>query len=93
MKKALATLLYQKYYSDAVIEKVNIDSAMVKAYYLSHPEDYKDKKLNDVYTLIVSKIRSDIVDTLRNNLFAELRNKYNPILNEELLKSILKENK
>ena len=93
LQNAMTTLLYQKYYSDNVLEKIIIDSAAVKAYFDVHKDEHKGKKLGDVYTLINGKLREQMVDSLRKNLFMELRKKYNPVMNETVLSKLLKETK
>lgn len=89
LRSALNTLLYQKFYSDNVLEKIVIDSAMVTKYFKDHPETYKDKKLQDVYTQVSSKIRENTIASLRETLFTELRAKYNPQLNEKAVSELM----
>jgi peptidyl-prolyl cis-trans isomerase C len=89
LRNAMNTLLYQKFYSDNVLEKVVIDSAMVVKHFKEHPADYKDKKLQDVYTQISSKIRESMVASLRETLYAGLRAKYNPQLNEKVVGELM----
>lgn len=93
LKKALATLLYQKFYSDAVLEKAVIDSAEVKNYYKLHKDQYQDKKFSEIYNLLSNQIREAKIDSLRKNLFEDLRKEYNPEINKEARVRLLKEEK
>ncbi|MEO0128951.1 MAG: peptidyl-prolyl cis-trans isomerase [candidate division WOR-3 bacterium] len=90
LKKALNALIYQKYYSDNVLEKVRVDSQSVVAYFNQHKADYPDKKLNEVYTQIFAKLRDDRISQLRDSLFTNLREKYQPQLNKKVYAMLLK---
>jgi hypothetical protein len=85
----LVSLIYQKYYSDNVLEKINVDSTMVQAYFKAHKADYPDKKLAEVYTAISSKLRDAQVDDLRKTLFSGLREKYDPELDQKAVAKLL----
>ncbi len=89
IEKALDNLIYQKFYSDRVLEKVQIDTQTVHNYYMAHKSDYPDKKFPDVYTLVYARVRELKVDSLRKILFDELRNKYNPKINNEALAKLM----
>ncbi len=82
--KTMDNLIHQKYYSDQVLEKVRIDSAMVLNYYQQHKSEYPEKKLADIYTIITARLREMQVDSLRTILFSELRKKYEPEINEKV---------
>uniref|UniRef100_A0A7C4XVI4 peptidylprolyl isomerase n=1 Tax=candidate division WOR-3 bacterium TaxID=2052148 RepID=A0A7C4XVI4_UNCW3 len=89
LQKTLDNLIHQKFYSDRVLEKVQIDSQMVANYFQQHKSDYPDKKLADVYTVITARLREMQVDSLRKILFDELRKKYQPQINEKVLVKLL----
>ncbi len=90
LKKALNFLIYQKYYSDNVFDKVNVDSQSVIEYFNQHKADYPGKKLNDVYNLIFAKLRDERTGQLRDSLFTSLRAKYQPLLNQKVYAKLLK---
>ncbi|MGQ9664495.1 MAG: peptidylprolyl isomerase [bacterium] len=90
LKKTLHSLIYQKFYSDYVLEKVQVDSQIVANYYKQHKEDYPDKKLSDVYNQIFVKLRDEQINELRNNLFKRLRDKYQPQINQILVAKLIK---
>jgi len=84
-------LLYQKFYSDEVIEKVIVDSAEVVEYYEQHRDEFKDKSLNEAFSVAKSRVREAKVTLLRTNLFTTLREKYEPEVNEAVVAQLLKE--
>ncbi len=84
LTKALDNLIHQKYYSERILEKVKVDSAMVLDYFQQHKADYPEKRLDDVYTIITARLREMQVDSLRRILFTELRRKYEPQINEKV---------
>jgi len=84
-------LLYQKFYSDEVIEKVVVDSAEVIEYYEQHRDEFKDKSLNEAFSVAKSRVREAKVTLLRTNLFTTLREKYEPEVNEAVVAQLLKE--
>jgi len=90
LEQTLVTLLYQKLYSDEVLQKVVIDSSDVEKYYLAHKDEYKDKKLSDAYRIVRAKLREIKVDSLRNSLFISLRKKYTPQINEQVVAELIK---
>ncbi|MCX7994586.1 MAG: peptidyl-prolyl cis-trans isomerase [candidate division WOR-3 bacterium] len=90
LNKTLDILIYQKYYSDNITEKVRVDSHQVVDYYNKHKADYPDKKLGDVYTIIYAKLRDEAIAKLRDSLFSTLRKKYQPVLNQEKYAKLLK---
>ncbi|MEO0094516.1 MAG: peptidylprolyl isomerase [candidate division WOR-3 bacterium] len=90
LDKALNALIYQKFYSDNVLEKVRVDSQIVVDYYKQHKADYPDKKLNEVYTQIFAKLRDDRISQLRDSLFTNLREKYQPAFNQKVYVMLLK---
>ncbi len=90
LKKALNSLIYQKYYSDNVHEKVQVDSQSVADYFKQNKAQYPEKKLSDVYNQIYLKLRDEQISQLRNNLFARLREKYVPKIDEKVLAKVLK---
>ncbi len=86
-------LVYQKFYSDEVLEKAVPDSTEVLEYYKKHKDAYKDKKLNDIYAMLETTVRTSKADTLREKLYEVLREKYNPEINETAVTTLLKEEK
>ena len=84
-------LLYQKFYSDEVIEKVVVDSAEVIEYYEQHRDEFKDKSLSEAFSVAKSRVREAKVTLLRTNLFSTLREKYEPEINEAVVAQLLKE--
>ncbi len=93
LEQTLATLLYQKLYTDEVLQKVSIDFSAVEKYYRAHKEEYKDKKPQEAYRIVRAKLREIMVDSLRNNLFTSLRKKYSPQINEQVVAELIKEEK
>ncbi|MEO0161542.1 MAG: peptidyl-prolyl cis-trans isomerase [candidate division WOR-3 bacterium] len=90
LSKTFEALIYQKYYADNVTDKVKIDSQQVENYYQQHKNDYPDKKLKDVYTVIYAKLRDEAIAQLRDSLFTALRAKYQPVVNQKNYARLLK---
>jgi hypothetical protein len=86
-------LLYQKLYSDRVTGKAMVDSAEVRQYYREHRDDFSNMDMNRAYSVITSRLRGVIIDSLRSDLFSTLREKYKPEVNEAVLTRLLKEEK
>jgi len=91
LKKTLNSLIYQKFYSDNVLEKIQVDSQIVVDYFKQHKSDYPDKKLSDVYNQIFIKLRDGQTNQLKDNLFNKLRGKYQPQINQNVVAKLLKE--
>ncbi len=91
LKSTLNSLIYQKFYTDNVLGKVKVDSQTVADYFKEHKSDYPDKKLIDVYNQIFIKLRDDQTTQLRDNLFKNLREKYQPQINQKVLIKLLSE--
>jgi hypothetical protein len=91
LRNAMASLIYQKYYSDNIIEKATVDSNEVAAYYDVLKHQYKDKTLDEVYDQIRSRVRDDKINNLRKVLFNKLREKYQPHINQIIVNKLLKE--
>ncbi|HEC77666.1 MAG TPA: hypothetical protein ENI34_00810 [candidate division WOR-3 bacterium] len=91
LRKALDFLMYQKFYSDEVLEKVQIDSMEVVNYYKTHKDDYQDKTLEEVFSVVKARVREAKIDTLRSKVFQSLRDKYNPVINQTVVAKLLKE--
>lgn len=91
LEAALTSLLYQKLYSDEVLSQVSVDSSEVVDYFNTHPSEYRNKKLDDVFRLVESKVRTQKINILRKDLFARMREKYQPEINEEVIARLLKE--
>ena len=93
LEKTFSSLLYQKYYSDEVVERAVVDSTEVVEYYNTHRDEFKDKSLSEVFTRAKARVREAKIDGLRNSLFEMLREKYKPEVNEKVLAQLLKEEK
>jgi len=91
MGKALNMLMYQKYYSDNVLEKVSVDSTEVVRYYQENRDDYPEKSLEEAFTLIRSTLRENKIIALRSDLTYRLREQYQPVIHEDAVEKILKE--
>jgi len=90
LKNALSSLMYQKIYSDEVIAQAEVDSIEVLGYYKNHSDEYKDKNFKDVYKILKTKLRSEKIQSLKENLLDELRKKYEYKINEGVLAKLLK---
>lgn len=95
LTNAKDALMYQKFYSDNVLEKAAVDSAAVKNYYYQHKTEYPDQAFDQAYSVIYAKLRDGKIDTLRTELFAGLRRKYQAEIkiDEPGLAKVLKEAK
>lgn len=93
LEKTYSSLLYQKYYSDEVVERAVVDSAEVLEYFKTHRDEFKDKNLSEAFSLVEARVREVKIDNLRNSLFNMLREKYKPEVNEKVLAQLLKEEK
>lgn len=91
MDRALELLMYQKYYSDNVIEKVSVDSSAIARYYEEHREEYKDKSTDEAFRLITTVLRDQKVAEVRSDLAQRLREQYHPVINENAVQALLKE--
>ena len=91
LDNAFRSLLYQKFYSDEILSQVSVDSSEVITYFDTHPNEYKNKKLEDIFRLVESKVRTDKINILRKELFTRMREKYQPRVNEEAVARLLKE--
>ena len=91
LQNTMSTLLYQKYYSDMVVEKAYVDSVEVVEYYGSHRDEFEGKNLNQAFSIVQARLRDARVDSLRSDLFAMLREKHKPEVNEAVLAQLLKE--
>jgi hypothetical protein len=93
LRNSMASLVYRKFYSDEVLDKVTVDSAEVENYYKAHKDEYKDKELKDVFHLLKTEVRSAKIESLRNDLYNNLRAKYKPNVKKIVLTKLLKEEK
>jgi hypothetical protein len=95
LASALDALIYQKFYSDMVIEKVGVDSSAVKSYYDQHKVEYPNQTFDQVYSVIYANLRDAKTNSLQAELYAGLRKKYAKEIkiNEPGLASVLKETK
>lgn len=91
LDSALTSLIYQKFYSDEVLSQVSVDSSEVITYFSVHKAEYPNKKVEDVFRLVESKIRTEKINKLRKDLFARLREQYQPEINQEAIARLLKE--
>ncbi len=86
-------LLYQKYYSDNVAEKAAVDSAEVVKYLAAHRDEFKDRDRSSSFSIVHGRLRQAKIDSLRAGLFAALRDKYNPVVDADVVARLLKEEK
>lgn len=93
LRTILGALMQQKLYAEEVIDKATVDSTEVEEYYEAHRDEYKDKQLKDVYLTVKTTIRDAKIDTLRQNLFNNLREKYKPDVSEAVMARLLREEK
>jgi hypothetical protein len=84
-------VLYQKFYSDHVAGAATVDSAEIMDYFRLHRDEFKD--LDTARPVITARLRDAKVDSLRSGLFAMLRAKYEPVVNEAALARLLREEK
>jgi hypothetical protein len=91
LENTLGQLLYQKLYSDEILEHAIVDSMEAVKYYRENKSNYQGKKFSDVYFLIKNQLREQIIQSLRKNLFEDLREKYNPVINDVAVAKLLKE--
>lgn len=91
LRNTMATLLYQKYYSDKVVEKAQVDSLEAVEYYRSHRDEFEGKNFDQAFSIAQARLRDAKVDSLRSNLFKTLREKHKPEVNEAVLAQFLKE--
>jgi len=91
LQHTLGQLLYQKLYSDEILEHATVDSMEVVKYYKENKRDYQGKNFSDIYFLIKNQLREQIIQSLRNNLFEDLREKYKPVINDVAVAKLLKE--
>lgn len=91
LRNTLARLIFQKYYSDEVLEKVVVDSMEVVNYYKKHTDEYKDEKFSDLFPRLMTEIRDEKISSSRKAIFEDLRKKYNIEINQEVLDKLLKE--
>jgi hypothetical protein len=93
LRTVISTLMHQRFYTDEIVNKATVDSAEVVEYYETHGDEYKDKELKDVFVVVRTTIRDAKIDTLRQNLFNNLREKYKPEVNEAVVARLLREEK
>lgn len=93
LKNTYNILLYQKYYSDMVTAKAVVDSNEVVQYYREHRDEFDDKDFNQAFSIARARVRDARVESLRNELFTTLRERYQPEINEAVLAQLLKEEK
>jgi len=93
LNNTYTSLLYQKFYSDEVVEKATVDSAEVIEYYGAHRDEFKDKDLSKSFLVVRARLRDTKINSLRSSLFGALRDKYKPVVDENVLARLLKEEK
>jgi hypothetical protein len=91
LDNAFTSLLYQKFYSDEILSQVSVDSSEVVTYFNTHQAEYKNKKLEDIFRLVESRVRTEKINALRKALFARMREQYQPEINQEAIARLLKE--
>jgi hypothetical protein len=93
LKNAVGLLTYQKFYSDEVLEKASVDSMEVVNYYNEHIDEFNEQKLNEVFFRIRGQLRNTKIDRIRKNIYEQLRNKYEVVVNESAFEKLLEEAK
>jgi len=93
LKSAVGLLTYQKFYSDEVLEKASVDSMEVVNYYNEHIDEFNEQKLNEVFFRIRGQLRNTKIDRIRKNIYEQLRNKYEVVVNESAFEKLLEEAK
>ncbi len=91
VRNTLSSLVYQKFYSDEVLDKVVVDSTEVVNYFEEHKNEHPDKKLEDIYSLMEGRVRKQKIDSLRQIVFDDLHEKYKPEINQDVVERLLKE--
>ena len=93
LKNAVGLLTYQKFYSDEVLEKALVDSMEVVNYYNEHIDEFNEQKLNEVFSRISGQLRNTKIDRIRKDIYEQLRNKYEVVVNESAFEKLLEEAK
>lgn len=93
LKNAVGLLTYQKFYSDEVLEKASVDSMEVVNYCNEHVDEFNEQKLNEVFFKIRGQLRNTKIDRIRKDIYEQLRNKYEVVVNESVFEKLLEEAK
>ncbi len=93
LENTYSLLLYQKFYSDKISGMAVVDSADVRQYYRENRDDFSNMDMDRAHSVITSRLRNAVIDSLRSDLFSMLRDKYKPEINEAVLTRLLKEEK
>jgi hypothetical protein len=76
-----------------ITEKAVVDSNEVVLYYRKHRDEFNGKDLSQAFSIAKARVRDARVESLRDELFAMLHEKYQPEINEAALAQLLKEEK
>jgi len=93
LTNALGLLIYQKFYSDEVLEKVSVDSMEVVNYYNDHKDDLSEQKLNEVFSRIQVQLRDTRIGRMRKEIYEQLRGKYEVVRNQSVIEKLFEEAK
>ena len=93
LTNALGLLIYQKFYSDEVLEKVSVDSMEVVNYYNDHKDELSGQKLNEVFFRIQVQLRDARIGRMRKEIFERLRGKYEVVRNQSVIEKLFEEAK
>lgn len=93
LTNALGLLIYQKFYSDEVLEKVSVDSMEVVNYYNDHKDELSGQKLNEVFFRIQVQLRDARIGRMRKEIYEQLHGKYEVVRNQSVIDKLFEEAK
>lgn len=93
LTNALGLLIYQKFYSDEVLEKASVDSMEVVDYYNDHKDELSGQKLNEVFFRIQVQLRDARIGRMRKEIYEQLRGKYEVVRNQSVIEKLFEEAK
>lgn len=91
LTNALGLLIYQKFYSDEVLEKVSVDSMEVVNYYNDHKDELSEQKLNEVFFRIQVQFRDARIGGMRKEIYEQLHGKYEVVRNQSVIEKLFEE--
>jgi hypothetical protein len=93
LDNSLGLLIYQKFYRDEILSNITVDSLEIVDYYNDHPDQYKGKKLTEVFFAIRIKLRDAKIGRKRAEYNERLHEKYEVVINQPVLKKMFEEAK